>query len=601
MSDGPTERRDGPAPSPSVRGLWALAFVAASLVALVVVPTVYGQRLATMQARITDVLEPAARLSSNLRLLKARQMARIEGFLLTGDRTFRQPYNAALAEEDSVLAALRVLASDLDIEVFERVARLTTESTDWRFMNQRIFDLGVDEESRDRVQEGFDDLQRATRDLDLAIQAEVDEGRRRMSNERRRQAGITLALAAVALFATLIVGRVASRYRGLMIERELRRRDAVRARREIDALLEATGDGVLGVDLDGSCVSLNRAGVKLLGYTEGEISGRDIHDTLFHTLPDGSAAERGASPLLGSIVAGRALDSDDGAVLWRRRRVSFPARWSLRPLIDGTDLRGAVLTFTDMTEIHDKEEALRRAVRQREDVVSIVSHDLRNPLGVALAAADLLLDLPLDERQRRRQAEIIRRSGERMQRLIEDLLDVARIDAGAFVVRPSREELLPILHEARDLFLDQAEARSVTLEVAGTSGEPQARVDRDRILQALSNLIENAIRLTPAGGRVSLAAREHGDDVLVSVSDTGPGVPEALVESLFDRFAQSDGDGRGAAGLGLSIVRGVASAHDGQVSVEPGAEGGAVFTLRLPQRGPRMSEEGRRDTSPDFA
>ncbi len=576
----------------SARGLWALGFVVASLVALVGVPAYFGQRVADVQSRITDIVEPAARLSSNLRLLKARQMARIEVFLLTEDRTLREPYMAAISEERSVMAELNVLAREFDIEVFDRVARLSAASTDWDFFNQRIFDLGPEEGARARVQEDYDDLQRATRDLDRAIQAEVREGLRVMANERTRQTRITLALAVLALLAILIVGRVGYRYRSLTNERELRRREAVRARREIDALLEATGDGVLGIDLSGTCISLNRAGSRLLGYTEGEISGRDVHDTLFHTNPDGTSHDREESSILPAVAAGRAVDSSDGAILWTRRRVSFPARWSLLPLIDGKELRGAVLTFTDMTEIQEKEAQLRRAIRQREDVVSIVSHDLRNPLGVALAAADLLLDLPLDENQRRRQAQIISRSGRRMLRLIEDLLDVARIEAGALVVRPSQEELIPILKEVRDVFSDQATARSLKLEVADSEGEPRARVDRDRIIQAVSNLLDNAVRLTPEGGCITLAAREVDDDAYVTVTDTGPGIAPEMLDRLFDRFSQDERGTSGAAGLGLAIVKGVAVAHDGDVTVTSRRGQGATFTLRLPKRGPAAGEEG---------
>jgi signal transduction histidine kinase len=258
-------------------------------------------------------------------------------------------------------------------------------------------------------------------------------------------------------------------------------------------------------------------------------------------------------------------------------------------MVDGRELRGGVLTFTDMTEIHEKEKALRVAIRQREDVVSIVSHDLRNPLGVALAAADLLLDLPLDERQRRRQAEIIRRSGERMRNLIEDLLDASRIEAGALVVRPSREELFPILEEARELFGDQARARGIHLSSEGPVGEPTARLDRDRILQALTNLLDNAIRVTPEGGCVQLSTCDDGDDVLVSVADTGPGVPPELIGRLFDRYAKGDEDG-GSSGLGLTIVKGVAVAHGGDVTVSSEQGQGTVFTLRLPKRGPAAGE-----------
>jgi len=582
--------------APSARGLLALGFVVLSLVALVAAPAYYELRVGEVQDRITQVLEPAARLSSNLRLLKARQFARMEGFLATEDRAFRDPYNAAIAEEDSVLAELRVLASELDVEVFERVARLTAASFDWRFLNQRIFDIGVDPGTREQVLAGYEDLLRATQDLDRAILAEVRAGRRQVANAQRTRRRVTLALAVIALFSTVILARVAWRYRDLTVEGERRRREAVRARREIDALLEATGDGVLGIDMAGRCISLNRAGVKLLGYTEGEIIGRDVHDTLFHTLPGGEASLRDASHVLAALGRGEVLESEDGAILWRRKRVPFSARWSLRPMIDGTVLRGAVLTFTDITEIQEKEEALRRAIHQREDVVSIVSHDLRNPLGVALAAADLLLDLPLDEQQRRRQAEIIRRSGKRMQRLIEDLLDVARIEAGALVVRPSREQLRPILDEAVELFLDQAESRSIDLSVQAESEDVEARVDRDRLMQALANLLDNAVRLTPEGGRIVVSAVEEaasdgqGRIVRVSVADTGPGIDPAQLERLFDRFEQGEGRDTGAAGLGLTIVRGVAVAHAGEVIVDSHLGEGSVFSLLLPADGPPVGE-----------
>lgn len=592
---------------PSVRGLWALGFVAFSLVALVAVPTYFGRRVAAVQDRITHAVEPAVRLSATLGLLKARQMARVEGFILSADPTFRAYYNAVIDDEDIVLDSLSVIARELDRDVFEtvpsdvasrevdrtvfeRVAALRNESFDWRFSNRLIFEQGPTEESRDIVRQGYEDLQRATRDLDLSIIAQVEASRRRMAIEQRLQSRITMALALVALIATLIVARVAYRYRALTVEQERRRREAVQARREIDALLEATDDGVLGIDLEGRCTSLNRAGARLLGYTETEMRGRNVHATIFHSHPDGTPADRESSPILAAAEEGRPLVSDPGSVLWRRRHIPFPARWSLLPMIDGTELRGAVLTFTDMTETLEREDALRRAVRQREDVVSIVSHDLRNPLGVALAAADLLLDLPLDEQQRRRQAEIIRRSGKRMQNLIEDLLDASRIEAGVFVVRPSQEDLIPILQEAASLFEPQASSRSIELEVDDT-GPVHARVDRDRIIQALSNLLDNAVRLTPERGRVVASAHVDGSWVRISVQDTGPGVAPEIAERIFDRFSQGRERDGGSAGLGLAIVKGVAMAHDGFAELESTRGQGSTFTLRLPVAGPAAGEE----------
>jgi PAS domain S-box-containing protein len=589
---------------PSARGLWALGFVALALIALVAVPSYFGYRVAAVQGMIINVGEPATRLSAKLGLLKARQMARVEGFLLSRDGSFREYYRAAIVEEDAVLDSLAVFARELDQDVlgelqsdsspapiyldrtvFERVAALSSESFDWRFNNIQLFEQGPTEDARAQLRQGYEDLQRATRDLDLIIAQHVSASRSRVVTEQRLQARIMLALAFVALLATLIVGRVAYRYRALTVERETRRRVAVQQRREADALLEATDDGVLGMDLGGRCVSLNRAGARLLGYTVSEIRGRDVHATIFHSDREGRAEDRSSSSLLSAAAKGKALESGDGAVLWHRRGIPFPARWSLLPMIDGKDLIGAVLTFADMTETFEREAELRRAVRQREDVVSIVSHDLQNPLSVTIAAAEILLDLSLDEQERRRQAEMIHRSGKRMQGLIGDLLDASRIEAGIFVVRPSKEDLVMLLDEAVSLFEMRASSRSINLSVENT-GPVVARVDRDRVIQAVSNLLDNAIRLTPEGGSVTASSTYDGSWVRVSVTDSGPGVAPDVGGRIFDRFSQGGKRDGGSAGLGLAIVKGVASAHGGSAEVDSTLGKGSTFTLKLPVDGP---------------
>lgn len=567
----------------SPRGLWAVWFVIAALVALAAVPAYLGGRVGDMQARITDVLEVASSLSSRMELLKAQQMTRFEMFALTGDRAYQGEYVEVIAEEDSLFAHLAVLARDLDFDVREQLARLRAESTPWHFENTRLFAAdSVGEELR-TIRRRHDILLQSTRELDRAIQSEVAEGRREMERAQSLQVRLTFGLVLLALGATIVVARVGFRLRDLSDEAESGRSDAVLARREVDAVLAATEDGVLGIDLIGRCTSLNRAGVELLACPEREIMGRNVHDMFFHTSADGSACPREASPVLGALAEGRAVDASEGAILWKKPGLSFPARWSLRPLVDGSELRGAVLTFTDMTAVREHEDALRRAIGQREDVVSIVSHDLRNPLGVVLAASDLLLDLPLDEDERRQQAEIIQRSGKRMQNLIEDLLDVARIEAGAFVVRPSLEDLGPIVEEARVLFADQAEHGGIELRVEALAVYLRARVDRDRLLQALANLLDNALRATPEGGSVVVGVHQDEDAVSLTVSDTGPGIEASLLEHLFERFSRAKSERGGGAGLGLAIVKGVADAHGGQVAVRTELGVGTTFEIRLPR------------------
>ncbi|MGD8281562.1 MAG: PAS domain-containing sensor histidine kinase, partial [Gemmatimonadota bacterium] len=538
MSPGKESKSNASRARTSARGRWALWFVAGSLVAVVSVPAYFDARANAVQERIL-VLEEAGARGAQLELLKEQQMARFEEYALTEDRAFWLEYEAALVRDDTIFDRLSVLSRNLDFVVQDRLSELQAQTVTWRYENLQAYrtDSAVDALAASR--DAYADLRRGTRELNRAIQSEVAEGRRAVRSARVLQRRLTIALAILALGATLVVGRVGLRFRNLSEEAERRRRDAVQARREVDALVEATGDGVLGIDLGGKCTSLNRAGVQLLGFTEREIKGRDVHDTLMHTKPDGTPWSREESPILRALSRGEPVDSEDGAVLWRRKNREFPARWSLRPMIDGTELRGAVLTFTDMTEIHEKEEALRRAIQQREDVVSIVSHDLRNPLGVAMAAADLILDLPLDEAERQRQAHVIKRSGERMQSLIEDLLDVARIEEGAFVVHLSTERLLPILEEVHGMFEDQARRKGIRLRVVADSRAASARIDRDRIIQALANLTDNALRFTPEGGTISLGVAEQGGHVEVYVSDDGAGIEPELVDTLFDRFAQS--------------------------------------------------------------
>lgn len=575
------------------RGLWVLWFVAGALIALAAIPVYLGNRVVEAQNHINEVLQPASNASSRLSLLQSRQMARFEGFVLSGgDVSFRLAYSGAISEEDTEYARLSVLSQDLDLEVRERLAELSAASARWHLENQRVLIVSEPLERAAALsgsQAMFASLQRGTDLLDGAIQSAVREGQRRMARARELQLRITIVLALLALGATFMVGRVGNRLKGLTREAQARRREAVRSRREMDALLEATGDGVLGIDLDGRCISLNRAGVELLGYTDRDVRERDFHDTFHAVRSDGSERSREDSRVLQALRAGNAADSDGVDVFRRRDGTLLPVKWAQRPLIDGTELRGSVLSFTDMTEVQLTEEALREAIRQREDVVSIVSHDLRNPLGVVFGATDILLELPLDETGRRRQAEIIGRAAHRMSNLIEDLLDVARIQDGALVVRRALENLPQILDEAAELFREQAERKGIALEVAVHGDGLRARVDRDRLLQALANLLDNSVRLTPEGGRVTLEAEGLGDQVAIRVRDTGPGIEPEALSHVFDRYWQKEDGTRGSTGLGLTIVKGVVEAHGGAVSVVSKLGEGATFTLLFPATVPEAS------------
>lgn len=230
-------------------------------------------------------------------------------------------------------------------------------------------------------------------------------------------------------------------------------------------------------------------------------------------------------------------------------------------------------------------EEARRAVRARDDVLGIVSHDLRNPVGTAQMAVGLLLEEAgsgVERRTTRKYLEMIQRSMDRAQRLINDLLDVTQIEAGRLAVEPGPERPAALVEESYDAFAASAAGAGLVLEWEAADDLGWVAADRARVVQALGNLVANAIKFTPAGGRIVIGAAEGQDGVSFRVTDTGPGIPPEHLPHLFDRFWKArDGDRRGA-GLGLAIVKGIVAAHGGHIEVESVVGTGTTFRFTLP-------------------
>jgi signal transduction histidine kinase len=230
----------------------------------------------------------------------------------------------------------------------------------------------------------------------------------------------------------------------------------------------------------------------------------------------------------------------------------------------------------------------------REEILRIVAHDLRNPLNTIHMATELLIDTSGTDTARRSQLRIIARAGERMNHLIQDLLSVTTIEAGRLSIAPRKSSVAELLYEAREMLEPIAKEKSITLAVRPDADLPAVRADPARVLQVLSNLVGNAVKFTPSGGTVTLAATRADDKVQFSVIDTGPGVPAAQIPRLFGKFWQAKrGDGRGV-GLGLAIAKGIVEAHGGSIKVESAEGRGSVFSFVLPTWG---EDGGRNETT----
>jgi signal transduction histidine kinase len=217
------------------------------------------------------------------------------------------------------------------------------------------------------------------------------------------------------------------------------------------------------------------------------------------------------------------------------------------------------------------------------EVVAIVAHDLRTPLNAIAMGASLLRDELQPDPQWAGMIDVIRRAAHRMDRLIGDLLEAGRLDAGRTLrVSPAPLALGPVLEQVCEEVSAAARAKEQTLECVVDPRLPAVHADRARVAQAVSNLVANAAKFTPRGGRITLSAVPDGARVRVSVADSGPGIAAEDLDRVFEPYWQAQATQSLGCGLGLKIARAVVEAHGGRMWVESEPGAGATFQFTLP-------------------
>jgi signal transduction histidine kinase len=240
-------------------------------------------------------------------------------------------------------------------------------------------------------------------------------------------------------------------------------------------------------------------------------------------------------------------------------------------------------------ELRRRAEDAEDAARTRDEVLAIVSHDLRNPLDLVLTSGSFLLETETSLTPRvREQLQLIHRAAGRMNRLIQDLLEVAGMEAGNFAIDARPEAVGPLVSEACETMKHAAEARQISLAWTVEEALPRVLADRNRIQQVLDNLIGNALKFSVEDGVIDVHAGPDGDRVRFSVRDGGPGIDPEDLPHVFDRFWQAKRSHAGGAGLGLAISRGIIDAHGGELRVES-EPGRTTFSFLLPAAGDRES------------
>ena len=363
------------------------------------------------------------------------------------------------------------------------------------------------------------------------------------------------------------------------------------------SIVDIAADAIISVDEDQVITLFNQGAERIFGYKASEVIGQpldlllpqDVHaahrDHIRQFSRSGESARRMGER---SEVRGR-----------RKNGEVFPAEASISKFdIEGRRVFTAVLRdITDRraadqerTRLLEAERAARAAaetaLRTRDEVLAVVSHDLRNPLSVIdMCAASLTDKLPPDDEGAHSLVRTIKSSTEWMNRLIEDLLDVARVEAGRLYLDRHPQDLVRVISEATVMLEPLIAEKSLTLHEDLPDHLPSANVDARRVVQVLENLVSNAVKHTAPGGEIRIRAESANGEVRISVRDTGCGIPAENLPHLFDRFWQAHGARRGGAGLGLAIAKGIVEAHGGRIWVESELGAGSTFAFSLPLEG----------------
>lgn len=597
-----------------------LTLVILSLAGLAIAPIVLQQRTENLRTDLRSAAEPGRMMLGELRLGLAHELSVAQRFALSGASSDWFAYHRAVATDDSLMSRLDVMLRTLSVPARLSIAGVKETVSRWRRMSAVEDGASSPSLLRDAVQRGvsYEDLLSSTIRVDSAVASAMQYRRARIEHAETLELRIAITFVLIGCIASAAVLVLTLRDRHLRLVLKRRAEEEASLRRlagslsgafTIDEVAELTvaaalnssrvGGAYLTRAIDGNLVTV--AGRGTLAPVTGTRSplppwlDENVdrnHPRIFTTevrpAPDpmhaGNDGRKSGSLLVvplrhnGAIIGTLGIASAGG-----RRQFGESALRFGRAL---GDLAAVALHRAEALENERRARAeAESAVRTRDAVVSIVSHDLRNPLMAILGSADLLLELMRDEpnEMARSQLNMLKHAADTMNRLIRDLLDVTRLESGPLPVQRRRLNLIEVVDDVVSMFQIVARARHLTLAREIPPEAPIIQGDRDRLGQALANLVSNAVKFTPEGGQIHVSVSVQPQRVEACVHDTGPGIPNEAIPHLFDRFWQaSRHDARGL-GLGLTIAKAIIDAHGGSITVESALNRGTTFRVALPR------------------
>jgi PAS domain S-box-containing protein len=361
------------------------------------------------------------------------------------------------------------------------------------------------------------------------------------------------------------------------------RKQAEEARARLAAIVESSEDAIVSKTLDGVILSWNAGAERLFGYTPHEAIGRPI--TLIIP-PDRQDEEH---EILARIARGDRVEHFETVRVSKQgRRIDISL--TVSPVRDRAGrIVGASKIARDITDRKRAEEALQEADRRKDQFIALLAHELRNPLAPLRNGLQVMRLAGSDANAVAQAHGMMERQLGHMVRLIDDLLDISRISQNKMELRRSRVLLTDVVRSAVETARPAIEAAGHELIISLPPEPVHLDADLTRLAQVFSNLLTNSAKYTERGGRIWLAAERRGGEVIVSVRDTGIGIPGAALPRIFDMFSQvgrSIERATGGLGIGLALVKGLVEMHDGTVTAASEGQGkGTTFTVKLPALG----------------
>lgn len=353
-------------------------------------------------------------------------------------------------------------------------------------------------------------------------------------------------------------------------------RDALR----LAAIVESSDDAIVSKDLNSIIQTWNKAAESMFGWTAEEVVGRSIRIII---PPERQSEE---DTVLDNIRRGRPVSHFE-TVRVRKDGTRIDISLTVSPIRDADGrVIGASKIARDISVHKELLRKLAEANRVKDEFLATLSHELRTPLNAVLGYTQMLRTGKIADARRQQVIEIIERNAHLLSQLVSDVLDVSSIVTGKIRLTPLPVDLLHVARAAADVVRPSVEAKGLTFSLT-TDGQPLiAMADADRLQQAFWNVLHNAVKFTPDGGRINMDLSCVDGMALIVVTDTGIGIPADFLPHMFERFRQFEGGARreyGGLGLGLSLVRHFIELHGGTVAAESEGPGkGATFRITLP-------------------